>query len=421
MIRTLMPMLAALTAVSLAWPGSAAPARGLPPSWIATWAASPQAAEPDPDEPLAALDGQTVRERVRVSIGGSQLRIRLSNEVGAAPLTVGSATVAIANDPASVKVGSLRPLTFGGRTSVTIPAGAPFLSDPVALPVSPGAEISISLFFPQRVASPTLHSLALKRAVVSPRGDFTGQQRLDIQATSSASISVTAVLVPAKPSHSLVAAVGDSITDGAGSTEETDRSWPARFAQRVAKAAPTLAVVNAGIAGNQLAHEGYGASALARFDRDVLALPGVTHVVLMEGINDLAAPGVKLGGRYMADPSEVRTSEDVIAAYQQLIGRAHARGVKVIGATLTPFEGVSIPGFYSEAKEVARQGVNSWIRTSGAFDGVIDFDAVLRDPEHPGRLQPRYAARDRLHPNDAGYEAMAEAIDLKLFRSPWGT
>jgi lysophospholipase L1-like esterase len=416
MNRTLATMFAALCAASLAWPGSAAPARPVPPSWIATWAASPQAPEPDPGEPLTTLDGQTVRERVRISIGGRAVRIRLSNEFGIAPLTVGSATIALADDPAGVQPGSIRPLTFGGRSSVTIPAGAPVLSDPVTFPAAPGTEISISLFFPHPVGSPTLHSLALKRAVASPPGDFTRQPRLNAQASSESSIAITAVLVPAKPSDRLVVALGDSITDGAGSTAEADRSWPGQLAGRLAAAEPRLAVVNAGIAGNQLAHEGYGASALARFDRDVLALPGVTHVVLMEGINDLAAPGVKVGGRYMADPAEVRTSDDVIAAYQQLIGRAHARGVKVIGATLTPFEGVSVPGFYSEAKEAARQAVNSWIRTSGAFDGVIDFDAVLRDPEHPGRLQSRYASNDRLHPNDAGYRAMAEAINPKIFR-----
>lgn len=421
MPRTLASTLACLSAIVLAaiiltGAASAAPAHRPPSSWIATWAASPQAAEPDPDEPLTTLDGQTVRERVRVSIGGRQVRIRLSNEFGAAPLTIGAATVALAGDPASVEAGSLRPLTFGGRASVTIPAGAPVLSDPVDLAVVPGAELGVSLFFPGRVASPTLHSLALKRAVVSARGDFTRAARLESQATSTASIAVSAVLVPAGPSHRLVVALGDSITDGAASSVDADGAWPSRFARRLAKADPALAVVNAGIAGNQLAHEGYGASALARFDRDVLGLPGVTHVVLMEGINDLVAPGVKIGGRYMADPSEVRTAEDVIAAYQQLIARAHACGVKVVGATLTPFEGTTVPGFYSEAKEAARQAVNRWIRSGGAFDGVIDFDAVLGDPAHPGRLQARYASRDHLHPNDAGYAAMADAIDVRLFR-----
>jgi lysophospholipase L1-like esterase len=160
----------------------------------------------------------------------------------------------------------------------------------------------------------------------------------------------------------------------------------------------------------------FGVSALARFDRDALALPGVTHIVLLEGINDIGFPGAKLGDGYLADPSDVRTSEDLIFAYRQLISRAHAHGVKLIGATITPFEGVDVPGYYSESKEAVRQTVNKWIRSSGAFDGVIDFDAVLRNPHHPSRLLPRFASEDRLHPNDAGYQAMADAIDLALFK-----
>jgi lysophospholipase L1-like esterase len=290
------------------------------------------------------------------------------------------------------------------------------VSDPVDLAVSPGAEVSLSLFFPERVASPTLHSLALKHAIVSARGDFTRQEHVESAATSTSSIAVTAVMVPRKRKQRLIVALGDSITDGAGSTVDEDRTWPAQFARRLFKAAPELSVVNEGIAGNQLAHEGYGASALARFDRDVLSLPGVTHIVLLEGINDLAAPGVKIGGRYFAPPAEVRMAEQVIAAYRQLIARAHDHGLKVIGATLAPFAGNTVPKFYSAEKEANRQVVNLWIRKSGAFDAVVDFDAVLRDPAHPTQLQDRYASRDRLHPNDAGYEAMAKAIDVRVFR-----
>lgn len=204
-------------------------------AWIATWAASPEPADPNPDEPLLKIEDQTVRERVRVSIGGAQLCIRLSNEYGSAPLLIGSVTVATPNDPASVKAGSILTVTFGGRNSVTIPAGAPVLSDPAGFPVTPGAEISISLYFPKRVVTPTLHSLALRRAVVSQHGDHTRAERIEGGAVSESSILVSAVLVPAQPSHRLVVAFGDSITDGDRSTVDADHNWPSDLIRRLGK------------------------------------------------------------------------------------------------------------------------------------------------------------------------------------------
>jgi lysophospholipase L1-like esterase len=394
-------------------------------SWIATWAASPQAAAPNPKQALVNIENQTVRERVRISIGGNQIRIRLSNEFGSTPLRVGGATVAVSNDPVSVRPGSLHSITFGGSPFITIPAGAPVLSDPVAFPLSPGTEISISLYFPTRVATPTLHHLGLKRAVVSQHGDHTREETIEGGALSKASILVTAVLVPAQPSQRLVVAFGDSIVDGDGSTVDGDRNWPSDLVRRLEKRpqGANVAVVNEGIIGNRLLSDCFlpsagcfGLSALARFDRDALALPGVTHIILLEGINDLGFPGATLGEGFLADPADVRNAEDLTGAHRQLIARAHARGVKVIGGTITPFEGVDLPGYWSESKEAVRQAVNQWIRTSGGFDGVIDFDAVLRDPEHPSRLQPRFSSPDHLHPNDAGYQAMADAIDLARFR-----
>jgi lysophospholipase L1-like esterase len=394
-------------------------------AWVATWASSPQPADPNPNKPLLKIEDQTVRERVRVSIGGPQICIRLSNEYGSAPLLVGAVTVAASNDPTSVRPGSIQTVTFEGHNSVTIPAGAPMLSDPVPFPVASGAEISISLYFPKRVATPTLHYLALKRAVVSQHGDHTREEKLAAGAVSGSSILINAVLVPAQPSQRLVVAFGDSLTDGDGSTVDADHNWPNDLIRRLGKTpeGSKVAVVNEGIAGNRLLGDCFdpsagcfGVSALARFDRDALALPSVTHIVLLEGINDIGFPGAKLGDGYLADPADVRTPEDLIDAYRQLISRAHARGVKLIGATITPFEGVDLPAYYSESKEAVRQTVNKWIRTSGSFDGVIDFDAVLRDPDHPGRLLPRFASEDHLHPNDAGYRAMADAIDLALFK-----
>ena len=401
-------------------------------TWIATWATGPQSAEPDPHEPLLNVDNQTVRERMRISIGGDRIRIQLSNEYGSAPLLIGSATLALPiesppADPASVQPGSIRAVTFGGLGSATIPAGARVLSDPVAFPVGYGAEIAISLYFPNRVVTMTLHDVALKRAVVSQRGDQTHQQRIDGGLVSNSSILVTAVLVPAQPSQRLVAAFGDSVVDGDGATRDADNNWPGDLIRRLAKtpAGSKIAVVNEGVAGNRLLSDGppntgltfnFGLSALARFDRDALSLPGITHIVLLEGLNDIGFPGAKLGDHYLADPSDVRTAEDLIDGYKQLIARAHTNGVKIIGATIGPFEGVDLPGYYSKSKETIRQEANKWIRGGGAFDGVIDFDAVLRDPDHPSRLTPRFASNDHLHPNPAGYQAMADAIDLALFK-----
>jgi lysophospholipase L1-like esterase len=394
-------------------------------AWIATWAASPQPSAPDPQEPLLNIEDQTVRERLRVSIAGAQICLRLSNEYGSAPLLIGSATVAVPNDSTSIRPGTIQAVTFGGRNSVTIPVGAPVLSDPVAFPVASGAEISISLYFPQRVPTPTLHALALKRAVVSQPGDHTRAEKLEAGAVSESLILLSAVLVPAQPSQRLVVAFGDSVTDGDRSAIDADRNWPSDLVRRLGKTPEysKVAVVNAGIAGNRLLSDCFlasagcfGVSALARFDRDALAVPGVTHIVLLEGINDIGFPGAKLGGSYLADPEDFRAPEDLMDAYRQLISRAHVHGVKLIGGTIGPFEGVTLPGYYSESKEAARQTVNKWIRTSGSFDGVIDFDAVLRDPDHPSRLLPRFASKDHLHPNDDGYQAMADAIDLALFK-----
>jgi lysophospholipase L1-like esterase len=387
-------------------------------TWVATWAASPQSASPDPDESLLKIEDQTVRERLRVSVGGPQIRIRLSNEFGSTPLVVGSATVALPTSPTSIKLSSIHTVTFNGSNSVTIPTGAPILSDPIALPLTHGTEISLSLYFPKRIATPTIHALALKYAVVSQHGDHTHAETIEGGTQTESSILVSAVLVPAQPSQRLLVAFGDSVTDGDGSTIEADHNWPDDLVRRLGSlpSSSNLAIVNEGIAGNRLLSDDFGVSSLARFDRDALAQPGITHIVLLEGMNDICFPGAKLGGEYLANPTDIRTADDVIGAYRQLIDRAHARGIRLIGATLTPFEGVVIPGYYSESKEAMRQAINKWIRTSGSFDAVIDFDAVVRDPDHPSRLLPRFTSKDHLHPNDAGYKAMADSIDTRLLQ-----
>jgi lysophospholipase L1-like esterase len=394
-------------------------------AWVATWAASPEPADADASEPLLNIENQTVRERVRVSVGGAQIRLRLSNEFGSTPLLIGSVTVALPNGPAGIQSASVRTVAFQGRHSVSISAGAPILSDPIDFPVTQGTEISISLYFPKRVSSVTWHLFALKHAVVSTPGDHTRDENIQGGADSESSIAVTAVLVPAQPSQRLIAAFGDSLVDGNGSTVDADGNLPGHLVRRLQKtsADAKVAVVNEGIGGNRLLSNArlafMGDKALARFDRDVLSLPGVTHIVLFEGLNDIGFPGGKLGDKtLLADPADARTAEDVIDAYQQLIARAHVRGIKAIGCTLIPFEEANslIPGYYSDAKEAVRQKVNQWIRSSSAFDGVIDIDKILRDPDHPGRIASRYAWKDRLHPNDTGYQAIADAIDLSLFR-----
>ncbi len=397
-------------------------ALGQQPTWIATWAASPEAASPDPDEPLLNLNDQTVRERVRVTLGGDQLRLRLSNEFGSAPVLVGAVSIGMAQGPAGIAPDSLRRVTFGGKDSILIPPGAPALSDPVDFPLSNGSEISISLYFPNHPASITWHSLALKNAVVSTHGDHTRDAAIQGGKQSDSSVFLSAVLVPAHVHRQVIVAFGDSIVDGDGSTPETDRTWPSNLFRRLEKvhSGPQFAVVNEGIAGNRLLADGpipnLGISALARFDRDALSVPGVTDIVLLEGTNDIGFPGAKLGNLTLAPPDSAPTVEQITNAYLQLIARAHAHGVRVIASTLMPCEGVVIPGYHTDAKEVTRQAVNQWIRTSHAFDAVIDFDAVMRDPDHPSQLLPRLASEDHLHPNDAGYQKMADAIDLSLFR-----
>jgi lysophospholipase L1-like esterase len=395
---------------------------GQRPTWVATWTASPEPADADPDELLFNLNNQTVRERVRVTVGGKQIRLRLSNECSSAPLLVGTVSVGLALGPASVVADSLRSVTFGGRNAILIPAGAPALSDPVDLPVKNGSELSISLYFPKHPASITWHAIALRNAVISPPGDHTGEVTIQGGKESESSVFLSAVLVPAQAKQRVIVAFGDSVVDGDGSTPEMDHIWPSDLFRRLEKAhnGSKFAVVNQGIAGNRLLRDGpiasLGISALARLDRDALSVSGVTDIVLLEGLNDIGFPGARLGALSLAAAADAPTEEEIIDVYRQITARAHARGIRLIGCTLMPFEGVTISGYHTEAKERTRQAVNQWIRSSRAFDGVIDFDAIVRDPDHPSRLLPRLASDDHIHPNDAGYQAMADAIDLSLFR-----
>jgi lysophospholipase L1-like esterase len=390
--------------------------------WIASWTASQAVMDPDPSEPLTNLNNQTVRERLVVTVGGKQIRIRLSNEFGSAPLQLGRVSVAMAQGPAGVVSDSIHAVKFGGQEAILIPPGASTLSDPVDFSVKNGAEISVSLYLPKPVTFVTGHGLALRRAVISPSGDHTQDAAILGGKESDSSVFLSTVLVPAQPNQRVIVAFGDSTVDGDGSTPEADRMWPSDLFRRLEEThgGTQFAVVNEGLAGNRLLHEGpvasFGASGIARFDRDALSVPGIAYIVLLEGTNDIGFPGASFGDLHLAPANGAPTVEDITGAYKKLIARAHARNIRVIGSTIMPCEGVPITGYHTEAKEQIRQAVNQWIRTSGAFDGVVDFDAVVRDPDHPGRLLQRFASADHLHPNDAGYQAMADAINLSLFR-----
>jgi lysophospholipase L1-like esterase len=349
---------------------------------------------------------------VHTSIGGHRVRVQLSNAFGTGALLVGAAHIALRDKESAIVPSSDRPLTFSGEAAIRIPPGAEILSDPVDLEVPALGDLLISVYIPDEPATPTIHLTGLHTTYISKPGDFTAAPVItDPSATVPLWYWISAVDVAAPSDAGLIVAFGDSITDGATSTPDTDRSWPSQLAQRLVadKATARLAIVNEGISGNRLLNGGAGVSALARFDRDVLSQPGVKWVIVMLGLNDIgfaSLPG--------AQSSDVVTAQDVIAAQKQIIERAREHCIRVIGATLTPFSGAM---YYSEQGEIMRQAVNQWIRTSGAYDAVIDFDPVVQDPANPKQIRPAFNIRDHLHPNDDGYKAMADSIDLSIFTS----
>lgn len=346
---------------------------------------------------------------VHTSIGGRRVRVQLSNAFGTSALHVGAAHIALHDKDSAIVSGSDRPLTFSGKPSFTIPPAAEALSDPVDLDVPSLSDLVISLYIPQ-ATPPTVHLTGLHTTYISQPGDFAGAASIADAKTVQLWYWISAVDVDAPPSAGLIVAFGDSITDGATSTPDTDRSWPSQLAQRLAanQATANLAIVNEGISGNRLLNDGAGVAALARFDRDVLSQPGVKWLIVLEGINDIG-----IGGRPGAEPPDAVTADDLIAAHKQIIERAHMHGIKVIGGTLTPYVGAA---YATDQGEEMREAINQWIRTSHAYDAVIDFDAAVRDPANPIQIRPAYNIRDHLHPNDDGYKAMAAAVDLSIFK-----
>lgn len=388
------------------------------PRWVTTWAtaqllvrpATPPGAAQSAKQPLAAagFQNQTIRMILRTSIGGDRLRIRLANAFGSGPVTIGAARVALHAEGSRIVPGSDRVLSFHGKPGCTLGPGVVLLSDPVDLKVPPLTYLAVSLYFPEPTGPPTVHTAGLHTTFIK-EGNRTADETLPEASTTMSYYWLAGVEVLARADAGVIVALGDSITDGALSTPNTDRTWPALLAARLAASPQTshIAVANLGIGGNRVLRDGTGASALARLDRDVLSQPGVRWLMFLEGINDIG-----VGTR---NPAQPVTAEELIAGHKQIIERARAMGLKVIGCTLTPYEGAA---YYSEQGEAIRQALNHWIRTSGAYDAVVDFDAATRDPQNPRRFRPEYDPGDHLHPNDKGYQAMADAVDLKLFVTP---
>jgi lysophospholipase L1-like esterase len=302
-------------------------------------------------------------------------------------------------------------LTFGGAPSITIPAGALVVSDPVELDVAELSDLAISIYVPGITGPATWHFQGRQTSFISPPGDFASSPEMPVSATTMARFWLAGVEVLASRQSGAIVALGDSIVDGVQSTVDANTRWPDQLARRLLarRGNRAMGVLNEGLAGNRLLHDGLGPNGLARFDRDVLAQTGVTHIIVQAGANDI----------FTLNPAEEVTVEQVIQGHRQLIERAHAKGLKIFGCTLTPMEGFLLPGtpfpVFTPAKEVKRQAVNAWIRTSGEYDDVIDFDRVLRDPNSPTKIRAVYDSGDHGHPNDLGYNALANAIDLRLF------
>jgi lysophospholipase L1-like esterase len=381
--------------------------------WVDTWAAAPDSAGPP-------LHAKTVRQVIRTSVGGSALRLRLSNLFGSGSVAIGPVNVAKHAKASSIQSGTVHRVTFSGHARVSVAKGAEVLSDPVDFPVASMDELAVT-FYIDNTAATTLHGVGLQTAYIAD-GNVTGAASLPVGDTDDSRYYLTDVDVAAPSAAKIVVVAGDSIADGVGSTEDASARWSDALAARL-QGDPGLAsigVVNSGIAGNRILRDGatpyLGPSLLSRFDRDVLTKPGLKFVLLLEGINDVSASDT------LTDPREHASATQIIAGMQTLIQRAHAQGIKIWGATLLPYKDTVVPpnaGFhgpyYTPAGEAKRQAVNHWIRTSHAFDAVIDLDQAMRDPTHPDRLRSDFDSGDHLHPNDAGYNAMAAAIDRNLF------
>ena len=378
-----------------------------PDHWVGTWATA-DVERPNSNGAFGGGD-ITLRQIVHVSLGGALVRVELSNQFGTEPLTVGAVHIALPGAKGDIALMSANALTFSGRSSVVIPPGAVAVSDPAGLALPALSDLAISIFLPaQKISHLTVHGSAYQTNYMAP-GNVAGAKSLPPEGVKTAAswFFLKAVDVKTAAANGAVVAFGDSITDGTASTPDTNGRWPDVLARRLqgSKATAGLGVLNVGIGGNRVLHDGTGLNALARFDTDVLGQSGVRYLIVLESINDIghAADPVK--------PYDVVSAEDLIAGLTQLVERAHAHGIKVFGGTLTPYVGAK---YASPAGEEMRKEVNQWIRTGKAFDGVIDFEAATRD-KSTGAFLAADDRGDHLHPNDAGLKAMGEAVDLKLF------
>lgn len=413
-------LLAVLTTVGLLLSGFAAAdgETGSPPAanWVGTWASVPTAT---PAVSTPALNNETIRQVIHTSVAGSEVRLRLTNEFGSQALRIGEVHVARRAGATGTNIvpATDRAVTFSGTRSPIIPAGAPLLSDPVRLAVPARTDLVVSIYVPDPTPVTTLHAFANTGNVVAA-GNVTDDTTVTGR-TVGQWYFLSTVSVRADRGSAAVIALGDSITNGSAAEADTNHRWPDLLANRLRD----TGMLNLGVAGNRLLHDPnpppgsnaetfakfFGEAALRRFDRDVAAQPGARYVIVLLGVNDLGHPGT------VAPPSETVTAEEIIAAHRQLITRAHAEGLQIFGATILPFKDDTL-GFYNEVNEAKRQTINHWIRTSGDYDGVIDFDRAMQDPADPLRLNPIYDSGDHLHPNGAGMAAMAAAVPLRLFR-----
>lgn len=374
--------------------------------WSRSWAASPVESAGERLE-LPEMRQVTLRQVIRLSSGGHAIRLRLSNEMSALPLTIDKVLVAIADDSGRIRPDTSRTVHFGGNVAAKLRPHAPLASDPIRLDVPAFSRIAISFYLEEGLASPTIHPRATATGWMAA-GDQSASVELANSTPFFQRLILSAVDIESDSPHRTIVAFGDSITDGVEATLDADTRWPDLLARRLQMAGfDSVGVANAGIGGNRMLSDGRGPNALARFDRDALSVPGVSHILVLEGVNDL-------GGAWRDGDTAKLRAEDVIAAYRQMIARSRLHGVRIVFATILPFKGA---GYWSEWGENLRQEINAWIRTNREADGFVDFDAAIRDPEDPERMAAAYDRGDALHPNDAGFRAMSDAIDLDLLRS----